>query len=454
MRYIDMFKSYILFLIFSFLSLEAFRPRFRSTSRALRVLRAAQTVQPEIVQDYIYRLLSSDEAKEYSFSLPCVDIVCERLGNKDSFKCYDRSDPSQTLFVKKTRREQSSCIAIGLELFNRYVPNMTPSLYLLDEKENYILTEYLNDYETLQHALATGNVDADTARQIGTVMGRNHARSHSSFNKATLTQQYMQNFNNHDVYNDYEKEWLMIEGGEILHRDSLVEFVETIQDADLVIEAIRTLRTIMLEKKESLVHADLNCANIMVSTNDWDTDSDVDSKIKVVDFEKFSYGPTGIDLGIYLCNHYWYYAAHTSGQSRRNLQGTTRSVLEAYKSAFYIQAGNAVEQRNLNVSVDHVFKSILRDAVGFAGLFSFVRNYVTQEYELLPLCAFREFSFGDSIGWRQAVRKRQLRMSTKLLLKYINSLKKNDAITFNSFIDVMESDDKYLVTEHFTEFWN
>ena len=36
---------------------------------------------------------------------------------------------------------------------------MTPSLYYLDQDENYMLMEYLVDYEELRHVLIRGNVD-------------------------------------------------------------------------------------------------------------------------------------------------------------------------------------------------------------------------------------------------------------------------------------------------------
>ena len=401
------------------------------------------------------RLLSTQDTLECPLSSsPVENIACERIGIDNSFKCYDRSNPSKALFIKKTT-ERSTTAVTGLSLFSRYVPNMTPSFYHLDQKENYMLTEFLEGYEMLRDGIIRGCIDADTVRQIGTVMGRNHARSHSSLNNATLTKQYMHLFNKQEVYEEYNEKWLGVEIGHAIQRELLLEIVEEEEDVGMIKEAIEALRSMMLEKKESLVHANLNCGNIMVSTGEIDASSGRDSILKVVDFEKFSYGPTGIDLGVYLCNHYWYYAAHTSGSSRRNLKSATKSVLDAYKSAFYVQANNALRQKDLkDVSVDQVFNVILRDAIGFAGLFTFMHGCAIHDSEMLPLRGFREFNFGDREGWKRAVRKRQLRMSIQMLLKYNEAVKEDSTLTFDHFNHILESDDRHLTTEHFTEFWN
>ena len=410
------------------------------------------TTSPEAVQAYMKRLLSSSDTNlKCPLSSTCLDdVACERLGDNDNFICYDRLNTERSLFVTRGS-ELSSSIASSMELFDKYIPNMTPSLYYLDQAENYILVEYLADYVELRHVLTRGNIDTDTARQIGTVMGRNHAKSHSCFNNKTLTSLYMHFYHNQDVYDDYEKEWLKVESDNFFEKESLLDMLGTVNDVNLLLEAITKLRSIMLGKKESLVHADLNCAHVMLSTNDVDTSPGIDSKVKVVNFEKFSYGPTGIDLGIYLCDHYWYYVAHTSGQARRNLRSATRFVLEAYKSAFYTQADSAVRRKGLDISVDQVFNSILCDAVGFAGLFSLIRIH---KDEVLPVDAFKEFSFGDVEGWGRAVKRRRLRMSIELLLRYIEAANEDKLITLNDFHDVLVNDDSYLATEHFTEFWH
>ena len=101
-----------------------------------------------------------------------------------------------------------------------------------------------------------------------------------------------------------------------------------------------------------------------------------------------------------------------------------------------------------------MFNVILRDAIGFAGLFTFMHGCAIHDSEMLPLRGFREFNFGDREGWKRAVRKRQLRMSIQMLLKYNEAVKEDSTLTFDHFNHILESDDRHLTTEHFTEFWN
>ena len=145
-----------------------------------------------------------------------------------------------------------------------------------------------------------GVVDADMARQIGTVMGRNHARSHVMFTNATLTEQYRSLFANKHHYERGATEMfspvisrLTRPAGDSAD-DLAWGYIHHENRDGRVTEAVRHLLSAYSTKKESLVHGDLSGNNIMTSDGQ---DSDSDSVVKVVDFEEFSYGPTGVDLG-------------------------------------------------------------------------------------------------------------------------------------------------------------
>ena len=163
----------------------------------------------------------------------------------------------------------------------------------------------------------------------------------------------------------------------------------------------------------------------------------------------------------YLCNHIWYYAAHTSSSNRRGLIGSARSVIEAYKAAFFVHATRVVAERSLSVDVDAVFADMLVDAVGFMGFFSLYLSTAPQDADMLPTDSFPEMKWGDHKGWRAAICKRQVRMSVRALGLFweIRSLSPSDTaspasrLSVQDIIKILQEDDKYLATEHLTEFW-
>lgn len=80
-------------------------------------------------------------------------------------------------------------------------------------------------------------------------------------------------------------------------------------------------------------------------------------------------------------------------------------------------------------------------------------------------------NWGDSVGRKASVNRRHIRVSTHALKKfhkiYLESLHSNkntgsfsvDQLTVNepvssrSFVDIFQSDDEFLNSEHITEFW-
>jgi 5-methylthioribose kinase len=78
----------------------------------------------------------------------------------------------------------------------------------------------------------------------------------------------------------------------------------------------------------------------------------------VVDFEKCFYGPCGLDLGLFLSNYIWYYAAHPSPSSRRSLSSSVSALLEAYKSAFFVQAVGVIRETKIEVHVEELWNKV------------------------------------------------------------------------------------------------
>ena len=453
----------------------------------------------QVASDYIRRNVHLIDCP-LKFSSP-DDIVCECVqGNvvrvNECFKCYDKSDLSRMIFLKRTGigipnadgRNCPSIEEIGMKIFSKYTTSMSPTVYHYDSKDNFIICEWLEGYHTMRDNFVGGSIDADMARQIGTVMGRNHARSHTAFNNHSIIQEYVRTFHNHEFYRwgssnlfrHLEEKFERWRKEDITQNDSiLMVLYEHELDRD-VFEALKILHSIFLDKKESLVHCDLTCNNIMVSQNGDDT-SNSDSSVKVVDFERFSFGPTGMDLGIYISNHILYYAAHTSTIARRNILSSMKAVIEAYKSAFLVQARYMISVRNLTVCCETVFEEILIDAAGFAGIFSMFSNLLESERNIFPISDFPEVNWGDSSGWITGVRRRQLRMAGLLLRTFINvtrdgdgdglygvdirtdadtkdaysmQVKQHQKFSAQDIVYAIIEDDKYLSSESYTEFWH
>ena len=81
--------------------------------------------------------------------------------------------------------------------------------------------------------------------------------------------------------------------------------------------------------------------------------------ILVVDFEKCFYGPCGLDLGLFLSNYLYYYAAHPYPMNRRSLSGGVAAVLESYRSAFIIQALGAAKEKQIEIDPEALWNEVI-----------------------------------------------------------------------------------------------
>jgi hypothetical protein len=157
------------------------------------------------------------------------------------------------------------------------------------------------------------------------------------------------------------------------------------------------------------------------------------------------------------------YTSHASPSYRRRLLGSVQATLEAYKSAFLIQAASAiVENVSLrDVNTDKLFRKILIDATGFLGLqgLSFLATQ-HRDRDHFSLSELKEMNWGDKKGWALAIRRRQARLYVRALEQYcsgINDAEKKDPslLDWGSVIlSLFLADDISLTSEHKTEYWD
>ena len=80
---------------------------------------------------------------------------------------------------------------VGMRVFSKYSPKDVPKVLLYDANLGILVSEWLEQYIPLSHffgftpIVSEGKVnvphlevDSDTCRAMGTIMGRSHARTH------------------------------------------------------------------------------------------------------------------------------------------------------------------------------------------------------------------------------------------------------------------------------------
>ena len=80
--------------------------------------------------------------------------------------------------------------------------------------------------------------------------------------------------------------------------------------------------------------------------------------LPVVDFEKCFYGPCGLDLGLFLSNYLYYYAAHPYPINRRSLSGGVAAVMESYRSAFIIQVLGVAKEKQIDIDAESLWNEV------------------------------------------------------------------------------------------------
>jgi hypothetical protein len=330
---------------------------------------------------------------------------------------------------------------------------------------------------------SSGDIPSDVSRFIATLLGRNHARTHRAAVSAAKALEYATAFDN---------EYLSSLWGEILHA-----FLDTIRlsgqsklaeldldQREIFSRALPILANLLANKKETLIHGELDCTNILFrekddADEDQGSDAELSLHLKAVDFETCRYGPAGLDMGMFLGSYCYYYVAHSLPVPRRNLLSQTAAAVDAYRTAFRIQFEAACKatsrdgvlpssssSSSSSSHVDRVLNHILADAAGFAGLTLLLRVCgVPALGRPLSLDAVPGCAWGDREGRQRAVRRRLLRMAARLLDLFLlhspslalSSVEQHagpsPAITAEDFLKALRSDDTHLLTDHYTEFW-
>ena len=352
----------------------------------------------------------------------------------------------------------------------------------------------------------SGEVPADVSRFIGTVMGRNHGRTHKAAVLATKTQQYITAFSNQP--NSSSLLWAakldhLLKEIEAASTSDYVPLVSHDDDpfsqspmdlllqmdrdgASFFMKSLRILSEIYASKMETLIHGELDASNILFRERRDDDAMDGDGPagiaLKVVDFEGCRFGAAGVDLGMFLGSFVSFYAAHSLSAPRRNLLGQVAAVIDAYRVSFRIQfeatsrkigpAAASATARDL----DTVLQNILADAVGIAAAAVLLQAIEPDPQQPHGKTAGENHlervlgcNWGDVTGKQRSVRRRMVRIAGQLLQLFLLHQQRSvqspaplspavapspPSISADSVVKALRMDDVWLSSDHYTEFWS
>eukprot|EP01031_Cornospumella_fuschlensis_P034602 gene34603-41900_t len=377
---------------------------------------------------------------------------------------------------------------LGMQSFAKYTPHLVPRVYLYDEEHSMLVMEYLEDFEPITSLFASQQLPMEAARSLGTLMGRNHAKTHRLCLPVEQRDKYLRLFGN------TEHRFLWRQRRSLPALQLLQALLAEQPDSELAQpgegasaerllareaaalfrgdELLRILEGLLRKQETSqdtLVHGDLSLSNILhqrMSPSPSSPAGGEEVALKVVDFERCCYGSAGQELGVFLSSYLFFLLAHSQPAARRRLQTQALLVLDAYRAAFRLQMlgalralrsneGDMDESRDLVVDVDGVVDEILADALGFAGLQLFAQLFLPAPDPALSAAALREYRHYDAQGRERALQRRLVHLLLRLWSLYRDRCAGiTDASTMLQGLQIaLQRDDLLLLTEHQTEFW-
>mmetsp|Transcript_25571 Transcript_25571/g.33448 ORF Transcript_25571/g.33448 Transcript_25571/m.33448 type:complete len:474 (+) Transcript_25571:115-1536(+) len=354
------------------------------------------------------------------------DIVLEEVDGGITnycFHAFDTAQPSKGVFMKhakdyvrgfgegaKLTRERVRYEYDGIQEFSRYSSEVTPAVYVFNEEKSYLVTEFLDGYHLLTEDLRAMKVDLEVPNRIAKLLGQCHADIHADITERDVVMAFKDMYKNEEhfkLWDDHLFPPLLdtLNHPEMCKNPDLCEDLRSLCDDGLLVEAVEQIRKVYLNKKQSLVHADLHSNNILVT-------DEGGGSVKVIDFEKFAYGPCGLDLGQFFCNYAWYYACANKKTDKDAMADAVVQFWETYKDTFKENALSKLADDPSRFSF-RILEETLTDAVGFMGLYMIF---------LIVACPVEVLDHGDLLDNEcKEAQKRQLRIASRALKLYIRS---------------------------------
>ncbi len=401
---------------------------------------------------------------QLSPSLSSSDLKVESLRDEGAEGVF-RVRVNSGAVVCDVTEDVTPCEFRGRQMYSEYLPDVVQTPIFYDGETKMLGSTHLDLhgmeplYTTLQH----GRLQVDASRTIGTLLGRSHAASHMALDvgmqsttpygrkKRKLGQEerhliFQSVFKNEDSF-AYRQRYFFDELKDLVDfNDGTNISAEEVQAALLQLETSHSDR----KKCKALIHGNLFPGTILLPL-------DEESSPKVTSFSNFALGPAGVDVGLFLSSYVFYFATHSRPGSRRALRQGVREVLDSYTSAFEVLARSTKSTSGAALT-GVLLGEILLDAVGYLGL-ALLRlsssSSSSGENELGFSYEQRELQWGDWMGRRASVKKRQRVMAFDCLSWYYRQhhgeTTTDDVATFLD--EIFRNDDIALDKGHQTEFW-
>lgn len=171
----------------------------------------------------------------------------------------------------------------GMNEFSKY-GFLTPECYSYDRIENYLISSYLDGYEPFLKQLQSFIIDIEIPQSMGAILGHCHAGTYKGVIPIEISNKYQEKYQNTEHFQLWDEHFfpmsllrlsnpeLFIQSENIAnfgndHYDNVKRYLinEIGQDGMLKLsESILKVKDYYLNKKTTLIHADLHCNNIMV----------------------------------------------------------------------------------------------------------------------------------------------------------------------------------------------
>ncbi len=266
---------------------------------------------------------------------------------------------------------------------NDITPHLTPAILHYDHEKALIIMEHLTPHIILRKGLISGVQYPLLADHMG------HFLAESLFNTSDLAldgqtkKMSVALFSENHVMSGLTEQVIFDDpyfDAELNRHTSpeLDDFVNNIRSDNALKKAIQELKTIFMNKPESLLHGDLHTGSVMVTQED----------TRIIDPEFAFYGPMGFDIGAFMTNlllSYFSQKGHEEKQGARDAYGEwlLETVLKTY-AIFEAEFSILWRERRLGslypetlfendnkVACEQALTSYLRsimvDALGFTG---------------------------------------------------------------------------------------
>ncbi len=489
MTYINL----IVFIIFLINECYSFRiTRINSKLKTLRVsssetTTSAQTVSSDnidldnavnFVKKNIHKIsfFSSFKSEDNSsededeLNLLLMNLKGKEIGGGNTnfnYKIYDTRNESQAVFIKhaknfakgfgedaKMSTERLNYEYRGMLEFEKF-GFASPDTYIYDSNENYLVTSFLDGYEPLIDELQRHEIDPNTAVIIGSMLGHVHSATHEEIVPAAQHEIRRRQYSNDEHFELWDQFFFPMS----LNRLKNLELIKQTDDVasfgedhyklvkkfcqeceennkgsiDKWILGIEQVQSVYMNKKTTMVHADLHCNNIMVKRSDSSNNENNNDmcdlmSTKMIDFEKFAMGPPGLDLGQFLANYIWFWP---TGDSDHILENALNECWDNYIESFIYHAKWQCKVNNRCLLPDTeamIIEDTLHDAVGFLGWWLLTLN-IACPVDVMPLQ-------DDYSPWLiPVVRTKQLEIATTFLEAYVD----NEKVLFKDLIEMIST---------------